>query len=98
MNPESATVDAGSATVDVAVATDHGQEAPVDPDRAAFEDAAAGDTRAFEVLVLLDSLYFIKPVTTHVEEFSTGQRPVARVGGAGRPWRLQRFERRKRGF
>ena len=52
MNPESATVDAGSATVHVAVATDHGQEAPVDPDRAAFEDAAAGDTRAFEVLVL----------------------------------------------
>ena len=52
MNPESATVDAGSATVHVAVATDHGQEAPVDPDRAAFEDAAGGDTRAFEVLVL----------------------------------------------
>jgi RNA polymerase sigma-70 factor (ECF subfamily) len=52
VNPESATVDAGSATVHVAVATDHGQEAPVDPDRAAFEDAAAGDTRAFEVLVL----------------------------------------------
>ena len=52
VNPESATVDAGSATVDVAGATDDGQEAPVDPDRAAFEDAAAGDTRAFEVLVL----------------------------------------------
>ena len=52
MNPESATVDAGSATVDVAGATDDGREAPVDPDRAAVEDAGAGDTRAFEVLVL----------------------------------------------
>ena len=52
MNPEIATVDAGSATVDVAGATDDGRDAPVDPDRAAFEDAAAGDTRAFEVLVL----------------------------------------------
>ena len=52
VNPESAAVDAGSATVDVAGPTDAGREAAVDPDRAAVDDARAGDSGAFEALVL----------------------------------------------
>ena len=52
MTPEGATVGAEIAAIEPAGTTDESRGAPLDPDRAAVDAARAGDTGAFEALVL----------------------------------------------
>ena len=52
VNPESATVGVDHAAIDGSGPADQEQAVAVDPDRAAVEDARAGDSGAFEALVL----------------------------------------------
>lgn len=52
VNPEGAAAGAGIAAIGTAGSTGESRGAPLDPDRAAVDDARAGDTGAFEALVL----------------------------------------------
>lgn len=52
VNPEGAAVGAGIAAIGTAGSTGESRGAPLDPDRTAVDDARAGDTGAFEALVL----------------------------------------------
>lgn len=52
VTPEGVAVETGLAAVEPAGPADEGREAAPDPDRAAVDDARAGDTGAFETLVL----------------------------------------------
>ena len=52
VNTEGGTVGAGIAAVEAAGSIGESRDAPLDPDRAAVDDARAGDTGAFEALVL----------------------------------------------
>ena len=52
VNTEGAAVGAGIAAVEAAGSIGERRDAPLDPDRAAVDDARAGDTGAFEALVL----------------------------------------------
>ena len=52
VNPESATIGVDRAAIDGTGPADQEQAVAVDPDRAAVEDARAGDSGAFEALVL----------------------------------------------
>ncbi len=52
VNTEGGTVGAGIAAVEATGSIGERRDAPLDPDRAAVDDARAGDTGAFEALVL----------------------------------------------
>lgn len=52
VNTEGGTVGAGIGAVEAAGSIGESRDAPLDPDRAAVDDARAGDTGAFEALVL----------------------------------------------